>query len=128
MDEKEILPALEKGRGRRSFPFKRISAEFKLIEQNTKILVIPFVIRGSEWEKRPGEIIEKLRAGEISRGLLREVGLYSVNIYERQYSELLRSGQIEAIDEEIAILLGEDMYHEKTGLRIIVEEGRGLFI
>jgi len=128
LDDKGILSMLEKGRRSFSFPFKNIASEFKLIEQNTKMLVIPFAVRGSVWENRPEEIIAKLRAGEISRALLREAGIYAVNIYERQYSELLRSGQIEAVDEEIAILLDENIYHEKTGLGIVVEEGKGLFL
>jgi len=128
LDDKGILSMLEKGRRSFSFPFKGIASEFKLIEQNTKMLIIPFAVRGSVWENKPEEITAKLRAGEISRALIREAGIYAVNVYDRQYNELLRSGQIEAVDEEMAILLDENIYHEKTGLGIVVEEGKGLFL
>jgi CRISPR-associated endonuclease/helicase Cas3 len=134
LDEKEILPKLERDKGRFSFPFKQIASEFRLIDQNTKMLLIPNERLEDEMEQDSNSndkariIAEKLRNGEMSRTLLRTAGLHSVNVYDHQFNELYRSGQIELVDEEIAILRDEKLYHKRMGLRIIVTEGTGWFL
>lgn len=128
LDEKDVLKMLDKGLRNISFPFKTIASRFKLIEQDTKMLMIPFGIKGCKWENRPKELADKIKLGEINKLLLREVGLYSVNVYDHQYNDLINSGQIEAIDGQIAVLADENIYNEKTGLTIVIEEGKGFFV
>ena len=72
---------LEQYAKKASYPFASVAAEFKLIENETKTIVI-----GKEPEAE--KITQRLRFGEHSRELMRDVGQYSVQIYKDAYEKL----------------------------------------
>ena len=100
-----------------------VAAEFKLIENETKTIVI-----GKEPEAE--KIIQRLRFGEHSRELMRDVGQYSVQIYKDAYEKLRAAGYLEAVegfDNELAILKGKELYKEEYGLQMDVGFGDAIF-
>jgi len=121
LDEKKILREFQEGYKECSFPFKQIASIFKLIEEDTRMILIPLVEDGA------ADVERRLREGEHSRALLREAGQYSVNVYKNQFNALINSGKLEILDEQIAILIDQDSYSSQTGLCITVEEGIGIF-
>lgn len=123
LDKKKILPMLEQYARKASYPFASVAAEFKLIENETKTIVI-----GKEPEAE--KIIQRLRFGEHSRELMREVGQYSVQIFEKDYKKLCATGYLEAVegfDNELAILKGKELYKEEYGLQMDVGFGDAIF-
>lgn len=123
LDKKKILPMLEQYAKKASYPFASIAAEFKLIENETKTIVI-----GKEPEAE--KIIQRLRFGEHSRELMRDVGQYSVQIYKDAYEKLRAAGYLEAVegfDNELAILKGKELYKEEYGLQMDVGFGDAIF-
>ena len=68
-DQKGILPRIQEG----DFPFRTVAEEFHFIEQDTHTVYIPI----GDGEK----LVERLRQGERSRQLFRELGQYGVSVY-----------------------------------------------
>lgn len=121
LDEKQVVPRFEEGMKSQGFPFAAIAGEFKLIESDTKTILIPK-------EEKSKEYATRLRAGERARALLRDMGRYSVQVYDHDYKHLYELGMIEVLDAEIAILCDMAIYEETTGLCLSAEGGRGLLV
>lgn len=120
LDTKKIVPRFERGAQTGSFPFRTVGQEFRLIESNTCTILIPETSAGADCAAR-------LRAGERTRGLLRDAGRYSVNVYERHYKELCDLGIVEPLDSELAVLADLDSYSALTGLALTPVCGKGIF-
>ena len=108
------------------FSFAKTGREFRLIEENTRTILVPS-------EERAKEIENKLRYQGATRSLLREAGQYSVNVYENLFQRLYGAGRLTEISEEqkdgIFVLRNpEQNYSEEKGLLIDASLGEGIFI
>ena len=74
------------------------------------------------------ELLERLRAGEGGRKLLRMLGQYGVSVYEKHFAALEAAGDLEVLENGAAILRNPDLYREDTGLSLEADSGKGLFI
>ena len=115
-DRKQIIKRMESG----DFPFKSIVDDFKLIENDVKTIYIP--------REQNEAFISRLKNGERSRELFRELGQYGVSVYEQHYEALLHANDIVVLDEGAAILVNDKMYSEETGLSLEADFGKALFI
>lgn len=115
-DKKQILKRMESG----DFPFKSIAEEFKLIENDVKTIYI------SREENKI--LISRLRQGERTKELFRELGQYGVSVYKQHYEALYQAGDIEILDAEAILLTNESLYSEETGLSLDADFGKALFI
>lgn len=115
-DQKEILQLMQNS----TIPFREIAERFHLIDNPTRTLYIP---------REDGiKLIDRLYQGERNRDLFRRLGQFGVSIYEQHFQALLAAGDIEVLDGEIAVLVNSELYHEKTGLSLKADYGKGLFI
>lgn len=119
LDQKDILGQWERGSQGVQFPFRLVAEQFRLIEQHTTTVYIP--------TKENASLLEELRWGQYSRGLLRKLGPFGVEVYPQHLEALARGGHLEWIDEECAVLRSPDLYSEETGLTLEPEEGQALF-
>lgn len=115
LDKNDILSETKK------FNFATVGQQFKLIEENTKSLFINNT-EESEW------ILECLQRGIRSRTLLRQAGKFIVPIYENQLRKLLDLGKIEEVDQELYLLIDNTAYSNKTGLKLEMDDGVGVFL
>ena len=121
LDEKGILELSGK------VAFATIGEKFKLIEDHTKNLFIP-------WDDEAKQIEQQLRAGIFTRELLRKAGKYMVSVWSQTgsqpglYEQLLNDGLADPLDDQMAILKDLSIYNTKTGLTYKQQEGRGLFL
>lgn len=121
LDFKDIVSKLESGATSGfSFPFSQIASEFKIIDDTTCSIIIPY-------DETAISLISRLKNTERSIGLIRSLQPYIVNIYKPQHNKLFGVGAIEPIDTELSILLNEEKYNDKTGLDVLVEDGVGIF-
>jgi CRISPR-associated endonuclease/helicase Cas3 len=121
-DAKNILGYFDKGTGTPDFDFKTAAENFKLIDDNTVAVIIPY----NDEAKR---LIETLKYTPYPTSVLRKLQIYTVNIYEREFMDLQNKGVILTIDEQYHVLdegwMGEEKYyHPKTGL-MLPESGGG---
>lgn len=121
LDEKGILELSGK------VAFATIGEKFKLIEDHTRNLFIP-------WDDEAKQIEQQLRAGIFTRELLRKAGKYMVSVWSQKgtqpglYEQLLNDGLADPLDDQMAILKDLSIYDSKTGLTYKQQEGRGLFL
>ena len=102
LDKKEILEKLCK-----DLKFKEIAEKFKLIEEDTKAVLVPY-------DEVAREIAQKILRGEISRALLRKAGKYIVNVYGETFKEMLTAQNIKMRDESLAMLSEINLYDKNT--------------
>ncbi len=119
-DVKEILAYFDKGM---SFDFKTAAENFKLIENNTVAVIIPYN------DKAVG-LLEKLRYALYPTKLLRELQTYTVNIYEQEFEVLESKGVIELCAEKYPTLQKaylKEYYDPDTGIIIPEIGGDAIF-
>lgn len=120
LDKKHILSMIENGVSGCILPFAQVAELFRLIETPTRTVYLPL--------GDGAELCRQLRDGKMSRGLLRRLGVYSVECYDAQFKALDRSGALELLPDGSAILIDMTKYDPKTGLALDAETGLGLFI
>ncbi len=124
IDSKRIVPRFEDGvqdPGRPSFPFAEAAREFRLIDQDTRAVLIP---RTDEARA----LAARLQSGERSRALLRKAGQFSVNVYENHFNALNARGALDILEEGLAVLTNTTLYSEDTGLALLTDGGVGIFL
>ncbi len=119
LDVKDIIAQMEAGRKSQLYPFAEVSKQFKLIENDTRTILI-------DKEPEAKTIVERIRRGEHSRQLMREASQYCVNIYDNDFEKLNGAGRLEAIDMDLYLLRNPEQYTEEKGLEIQVERGEAV--
>ena len=122
LDEKAIIKSFEDGaKAAMSFPFKDVAEEFKFIDDSLQQPI--YVLHEA------AELENRLRQGERSRELFREIGAYAVNLYKHDIRKLLELGAIERLDnDECVWLLTETYYDKHMGVQLSPEGGYGMFV
>ena len=115
-DVKDILPMISRG----DFPFPWVSEHFQMIDTDTKTVYIP----GTDQDP----LLEQLRMGWRSRDLFRKLAQYAVSVYPQQFEALNLAGDLEILDDQVAILTNPSLYSEQTGLSLQSDFGKALFI
>ena len=104
LDKANIIGLFETG----SMPFRTAAERFHLIDSATKTIYVPLA---------DGVVlVQRLQNGERSRELFRQLGQYSVNVYDRHFNDLLAAGYLEIVDDDSAILTDASRYDLRTGL------------
>lgn len=103
LDQKRILEEMQK------LSFETVAREFRMIDGADYTIYIPC--------EESETLLKSLKAFGPSRELLRKLGQYAVNVFERQFRMMLENGVTEQISENTAILLDRSKYSEETGLR-----------
>jgi CRISPR-associated endonuclease/helicase Cas3 len=122
LDKDAIVEAFNNASGSFLFPFKGIAQKFRLINDSTRSVIVPF-------DKNAEGIIKRLRNHEYSRELFRTAQQYSVSLYDSDIKKLFDVGAIEYVnknDKEILILL-KSYYNERYGVSLSPEGGIALF-
>lgn len=110
-DEKQIMGCFEKGTGEIAFDFKTAAERFRIIEDNTLPVLIPY-------DATAQRLIEQLTIAERPARLLRQLQLYTVNIYEHEFEALQALGLIDTYADTYAVLNDMSQYDPKTGIVI----------
>lgn len=120
LDAKKIVEQMEECSKSLLFPFATVAGQFKIIENNTKTILI-------DLEPEARELANRLEFGGHSRELLREIGQYCVSIYDRDFENLMGAGCLRGIDEEYYVLRNPELYDGEKGLCIQAERGEAVF-
>jgi CRISPR-associated endonuclease/helicase Cas3 len=109
----------------RKFQFSSVSKEFRLIEENTKTILIPK-------EEEAQKILEQLRIKGFTKELVRKIGPYCVNLYENDFQKMYAAGMFGVISEDLKddyfVLKDMDKYTEEMGLELGVEYGAAVIL
>lgn len=114
LDVKRIMSYFDRGNGQ--FEFRSASGAFKLIEENTVPVIVPY-------DRQARYLLEQLKVSDYPRSLMRRLQLYTVNVYEHEFKALEGAGLIDVYADSYAILNDPGHYDPRTGL--ILSESRG---
>lgn len=112
-DAKEILPCLDRTDG---FDFKTAAEKFKLINDATVAVIIPYNEEALKW-------VEELRYTRYPASTLRKLQSYTVNIYEQEFQGLNVQGVIEMAADAYPVLKDMHYYDLQTGIVLPARDG-----
>ena len=118
-DAKKILPLFNKDTIREGivdFEFKKAAEDFKMIDNNTVAIVIPY-------NQEAKKLLEKMRGHPFPYTFARQLQMYTVNIYENEFERLQSKGVIETYNETYEVLNNMDYYDKQTGLVLPADAG-----
>ena len=118
-DVKNILAFFDKGTDEFDFDFKTAAENFRMIDNNTVAVVIPY---NDEAKKLLGQA----KYHPFPYTFARQLQMYSVNIYENEFEKIQSKGVIETINETYEALTEssmKDFYSEQTGLILPTDAG-----
>lgn len=116
LDAKDVVEQFEQGSRSFMFPFASVASGFRLIESNTRTILI-------DTEPQAAQIAMQIRRGEHNRELIRQAGQYCVNVFEHDFEALNGAGRLEQIDQEFYVLRNKEQYTRERGLVIDVSRG-----
>ncbi len=108
LDENDILPCAER------LMFHTVAERFHIIDGADYTIYIP-VGEGAT-------LVDKLRRDGPNRALMRKLGLYAVNVYQKYFEELSQAGGLELLSEYAGILTDLRLYSPETGLPFTISE------
>lgn len=111
LDEEKILYLLDTGKLSFDFPFKTIAEKFKIIDEDSKPVIIAI-------EPEAQKIVEDVRHAENLRGFSRTLQKFTVQIAPWHWQKLNDSGYIEMVREIFPVLTCSFLYDDNTGLNI----------
>ncbi|MCI8853182.1 MAG: CRISPR-associated helicase Cas3' [Lachnospiraceae bacterium] len=113
LDQKEIMKKVNR------YAFCEIAKDFRLIEEDTYTIYIP-------WKEEGKKHIDRLRKGICNKELFRDLGRYGVNVFAPHYRELVERGDVEFI-HDMGVLTNIALYQGDTGLKFQEREGMAIF-
>lgn len=117
LDKNEVIKSFNDWGRAFSLPFDTIARSFRLIEEQSRSV---YVLLDEQ------VLAHRLRSGERSRQLFRDLQAFAVSLREWEFKEL--EHQLEYIDDEIRLLTFEDYYDARMGVELTAKGGKGLFI
>ncbi|HOL10703.1 MAG TPA: CRISPR-associated helicase Cas3' [Bacillota bacterium] len=112
LDKKNIIECFEERRSGLEFDFQTAAERFRLIENNTYSIIIPY-------DEKAMELIEKAKFTSYPRSIARKLQPYTVSIYENEFKDLCQNGAIKVINNSFLVLENPEINYEKfTGLNI----------
>lgn len=93
-----------------AFAFRSAAERFRLIEDTTKPVFVPY--------GKGRALIDQLRREGPSRGVLRRLQRYSVGVYEQVYARMVGRDVEELTYGGYAVLINEGLYDDQLGLRV----------
>jgi CRISPR-associated endonuclease/helicase Cas3 len=115
-DVKKIIACFHKGTDELDFDFKKAADEFRMIENNTVAVVIPY-------NEEAKELLEQARHHPFPYKFARQLQMYTVNIYEKEFEKIRSKGVIETYNETYEVLTNMDFYDRQTGLVLPADAG-----
>jgi CRISPR-associated endonuclease/helicase Cas3 len=109
LDAKDILADLAEGMKTGDFPFRVIAGKFRIIEEFTDPVIIPF-------NDEAGKIINELKYSEFPSHAVRKAQRFTVQIHRKALAGLICAGSVEVVNEQYYVLTNMDLYKDDIGL------------
>lgn len=111
LDKKKILEKIKIGQRDGDFPFKEIAEEFKLIETDTKPVIIPF-------DEKAKKLVDSITFLPHPQSVSRSLQKYTVQIHPFHWDRLYNKGKISLMKDIFPVLSDIRLYSYDTGLNI----------
>lgn len=109
LDGKGLLPLIQEGASLLNFPFPEVARLFRIIDEFTVPLVIP-------WDDEARRVIAALEHADSPARHLRRAQRYTVSVHPRLRGALVGAGAARFVTEECAVLENTALYRDDLGL------------
>ena len=112
LDKHDILKKLEQSVAKFNFPFRDIDSLFRIIDQNTKSIIIPYKEKGCK-------LCEQIRNSYFKPNIeiLQKIQRYTVQVHPHVFGILNSTGVLESfLEERFWIVSNPDLYDDDLGL------------
>ncbi len=109
LDAYSILQDMAEGAASGDIPFKRVDEKFRMIEDGTETVVIP-------WDANAEKLVKELRYTEYPRSVGRRLQRYTVQVHPVVALRLEEAGSVERIRDAFLVLANMDIYRPDVGL------------
>ena len=118
LDKHGIQELLTKDAAQCQIQFRTAADRFHLIDEDGSVSVIVPYMNPENALRDSRPLITRLRAGELHRGLLRELQRYTVSVRNHDFLALCNSGDLEELAPGLWTLKSDVAYHPELGLLI----------
>ncbi|CCF16786.1 CRISPR-associated helicase Cas3 [Brevibacillus laterosporus GI-9] len=105
-DSKNIIGRLNEDIPGLSFPFKDVDRLFKLIDTQMETVIVPI-------DEKSEELIKTLVAASSMKSVLRNLQLYTVQIYQKEFQDYLQAGELIEVRQEVFVLHNHSKWYKK---------------
>lgn len=112
-DVKKVLSNFENGL---AFDFKKTAEDFRMIDNNTVSVIIPY-------NEEAKQLLEKAKHHPYPYKFAKQLQMYTVNIYEKEFEKIQSKGVIETYNETYQVLNNMSFYDKHTGLILPADAG-----
>ncbi|AYB41775.1 CRISPR-associated helicase Cas3' (plasmid) [Brevibacillus laterosporus] len=117
-DSKNIIGLLNEDIPGLSFPFKDVDRLFKLIDNQMETVIVPI-------DEESEEQVKKLKSTSSMKSVLRNLQLYTVQIYQKEFQDYLQAGELIEVRQGVFVLHNHSKWYKKDiGLMPFSEEHR----
>lgn len=112
LDKEGIMAEIKEQERYLNFPFRTVAEKFKLIDNHTNTVVIP-------WDDECKKILTEAQYSPFPGRFARALQRYSVEVFETEFNEMLHFGALECVANRFYLLRNEAIerhYSNKTGL------------
>lgn len=120
LDKSGVVTHFKNGIAGCALPFRTVSEQFHMIDQETKTVYIPL--------EEGVALCRRIAEGFANRQDYRQAGQFGVTVYDRHYQALVSAGDVKPVDEGSGILTNPSLYSEEMGLSLEADTGKGEFI
>lgn len=117
LDKEDVLANIRELEGQMRFPFRSIADKFKLIDDSTSTVVIP-------WDDSCRNALQEAKFSLFPGSLTRRLQRYGVEVYDKEFKEMLAFGALEVVAGRFYVLKEEVFnchYSRETGLKPFTE-------
>jgi CRISPR-associated endonuclease/helicase Cas3 len=123
LDREKIIECFEENYEQLEFDFSTAAEKFKLINDNTYPIIIPYVNVDEDKRKNSEKVIKKiLHEAEFNpypTAVVRKLQPYIVQVYEYEYKKIIKNGMIKNINNNFDVLNDfSNNYSQFTGLKL----------
>ena len=112
LDKEGILAEIKEQERFLNFPFRTVAERFRLIDSHTSTVIIP-------WDDYCKKTLTEAQYSPFPGRFARALQGYSVEVFETEFSEMLRYGALAFVANRFYLLRNEEMvrhYTSETGL------------
>lgn len=117
LDKESILKEISEQERYLNFPFRTLEERFKLIDNSTSTVIIP-------WDDDCKKMLAKAEYNPFPGQYVRSLQRYGVEVFEKEFSEMLRYGSLQVVANRFYVLREELLnryYTYDTGLEPFTE-------
>ncbi|MGE5504207.1 MAG: CRISPR-associated helicase Cas3', partial [Actinomycetota bacterium] len=112
MDESRALERMNNGRHGLNWPFRSIARDFRMIDQDTRPVVV-------DWRGKAAPLVAEVEAGNVSLAAVRALQQHSVAAWPGEIAALRAAGALREFGPDGRFLkLTRDEFYGDTGLRV----------